>query len=111
KFALYPAETPANAAAIPATGCLPSAKKITAPSGGNTTYPALEAREDIIPVNTSPAVINDFGMTKINPLKAAEINHEVSAIRIPSIVVRNTAKGSKLIKLSTILSNIYEITS
>ena len=44
-------------------------------------------------------------------LKAAEINPERSAIPIPSIVVRTTPKGAKLIKLSTILSNIYVIPS
>src|SRR5690625_7780733 len=37
KFALKPPDTPANAAARPANGCLPNPAKITAPSGGNTT--------------------------------------------------------------------------
>ena len=37
KFALNPPDTPANAAAIPANGCLPKLLNITAPSGINTT--------------------------------------------------------------------------
>src|SRR5699024_1692501 len=37
RFAEKPADTPANAAARPAIGCLPSARNMTAPSGGSTT--------------------------------------------------------------------------
>jgi len=40
KLALNPPDTPANAAAIPANGCLPQLLKITAPNGIKTTYPA-----------------------------------------------------------------------
>ena len=56
-------------------------------------------------------MIKDLGIAKINPLNAAEINPERSAIPIPSIVVRTTPNGAKLMKLSTILSNIYVIPS
>lgn len=37
RLALYPPDTPANAAASPASGCLPIAWKITAASGISTT--------------------------------------------------------------------------
>jgi hypothetical protein len=37
KFALKPPDTPANAAAMPATGCRPAAAKIAPPSGITST--------------------------------------------------------------------------
>src|SRR5699024_12245678 len=98
-MALVPADSPANGVAIPAIGCLPSAKKITAPSGGNTTYPASLASDDIIPANTNPAVIKDLGIAKINHLNAAEINTDRSAYPITSIVVSTTPNGANLLMI------------
>ena len=43
RLAENPPDTPANAAASPAIGCLPNDRNITAPKGINTTYPASEA--------------------------------------------------------------------
>ena len=107
KLALNPPDTPANAAASPANGCLPSAAKINAPSGGNTTYPASDATLDIIPAVTNPNVINRLGMDNTNPLSNALISPVRSATPIPSIVKRTTPKGAKPIKLSVILVNMY----
>src|SRR5690625_5671533 len=74
KLALNPPDTPAKAAAKPANGCLPSAAKITAPSGGKTTYPASDATLDITPAKTSPNVIKRFGTDKTKHLRMALIN-------------------------------------
>src|SRR5699024_26379 len=106
KFALNPAETPANAAAKPANGWRPSAAKMTAPSGGKTTYPASEATLDITPANTRPRVINRFGTDKTNPRKTALINPDRSANPIPSMVTSTTPSGANPIKLSVMLVRI-----
>ncbi len=37
RLALYPPDTPANAAAMPASGCRPTAWKMMAPSGTSST--------------------------------------------------------------------------
>src|SRR5699024_11274058 len=74
RFALNPPETPANAAARPAKGCLPNPAKMTAPSGGKTTYPASEATLDITPAKTNAAVMNDLGIDSTKPRKIALTN-------------------------------------
>src|SRR5699024_1189683 len=107
KLALNPADTPANAAANPASGCLPMAANIKAPRGGNTTYPASEATLDIIPANTRAIVMNLVGIASTNPRKSALINPVRSATPIPSIVTNTTPSGANPIKLSVKLPNIY----
>ena len=52
KFTPKPAATPANAAAIPASGLRPTLLNATAPSGINTRYPASEATLETIPSST-----------------------------------------------------------
>src|SRR5699024_2661213 len=84
KLALNPADTPANAAANPASGCLPKAANMRAPSGGNTTYPASDATLDMTPANTRPIVMNLVGIARTNPRKSALINPVRSATPIPS---------------------------
>src|SRR5690606_27598732 len=111
RFALNPPETPANAAAKPANGCLPRAAKISAPSGGNTTYPASDATLDIIPAKTNPNVINLFGTDNTNPLRSALISPVRSATPIPNIVNNTTPSGAKPIKLLVIFVKIYCIPS
>src|SRR5699024_8240823 len=111
KFALNPPETPANAAASPANGCRPNPAKITAPSGGNTTYTASDATLDITPANTKAAVINCFGTDNTKPRNNALINPVLSAIPIPSIVTNTIPSGAKLMKLSVIDKKICCIPS
>src|SRR5699024_2596594 len=92
KFALKPADTPENAAVKPANGCRPIAAKITAPNGGNTTYPASEATLDITPAKTRPNVIKLFGTDNTKPRNTALIKPDRSATPIPNIVNKTTPK-------------------
>ena len=57
-FALNPPDTPANAAAIPARGCLLKLKNTTAPRGINITYPASDAIFDITPAKQQLQLLN-----------------------------------------------------
>src|SRR5690625_3782540 len=111
RFALNPHDTPAKAAARPAKGCLPNPAKMTAPSGGKTTYPASEATLDMIPAKTNAAVMNDLGIDSTKPRKIALTNPVLSAIPIPNMVTNTIPNGAKLMKLSVIDKNIYCIPS
>src|SRR5699024_9214245 len=107
KLALNPADTPAKAAANPASGCLPIAANNRAPSGGNTTYPASEATLDIIPANTSTTVINLVVIDRTNPSSNALTNPERSPTPIHNIVTRTTPSGANSTKFSVIVPNMY----
>ena len=66
RLALYPPETPANAAASPAIGCRPTERKITADKGTSRTYPTSLAAFDITPEKTMTmqefnSIVHRFG--------------------------------------------------
>src|SRR5690625_3980657 len=111
KFALNPPETPANAAATPASGWRPIAANSNAPTGDNTTYPASEATLDITPAKTKPNVIKRSGTYNTKPRSNALIKPVRSATPIPSIVTITTPSGAKPMKLSVIFVNMYCIPS
>src|SRR5690625_5586794 len=85
RFALNPPETPANAAARPAKGCLPNPAKITAPSGGKTTYPASEATLDMTPAKTNAEVMSDLGIDSTKPRKIELTKPDITAITITKL--------------------------
>src|SRR5699024_2315743 len=105
RFALNPPETPANAAARPASGCRPIAAKTSGPGCATTTEPASHATLDSTPAKTSPIVIDRVGLAKTTPPNRALINPVCSATPIPVIVTSTTPRGANSIKLTVILPN------
>src|SRR5699024_5073972 len=106
RLAENPPDTPAKGAARPASGCLPSARYNSAPSGGSTTYAEAEDTDDMIPAKTSRAVIRLLGIDRTKPLSTAPISPERYATPITSIETSTTPSGAKLMKLSVMLSNM-----
>ena len=111
RLAENPPDTPANAAASPAIGCLPNDKNITAPKGINTTYPASEAIFDITPAKTTIAVKNLLGVAVTTFFIVALISPLPSATPIPRRATKTVPKGANPVKFLTIEEKIYLIPS
>ncbi len=101
KFTPKPAATPANAAAIPASGLRPTLLNATAPSGINTRYPASEATLETIPSSTMMKVSVLLEETATSLRMRAPISPAASARPTPIITTRMIATAAKLRKLST----------
>ena len=104
-----PPDTPANAAANPASGCLPNERKITAPNGTRTTYPASDATLDITPAKTTIAVIALLGVPITTFLIVEDISPLPSQTPIPIIPTRTVPNGANPVKFLTIELKIYLI--
>ena len=102
---MNPAETPANTAAMPASGERPTDMYSAAASGGSTMYPASIPIELMIPRKTIAGVKNRWGTTFMKPLSRAPIIPVFSATPIPSMPVSTTPSGANPMKLLTMLSN------
>jgi hypothetical protein len=101
KFTPNPAATPANAAAIPASGLRPTLLNATAPRGISTRYPASEATLEIIPSSTMMNVSVLLDDTATSLRISAPISPTDSASPTPIITTRMIETAAKLRKLST----------
>ena len=111
KLAPKPALTPAKAAASPASGWRPSARKIAAPSGIRITYPASEATWETIPASTTAAVIRRRGALITSARMSTARRPEPSATPIPTIATSTSPSGGKRTKFSTTFSKSQRIPS
>ena len=103
-LAANPPDTPAKAAASPASGCRPAAWKSDALSGSSSTYPTSPAVCDMAPAHTTPHV-------RPRPLAAPMMSRTVapssplrSATDRPSMLTSSGPIGPKPVKLGTTLS-------
>ncbi len=101
KFTPKPAATPANAAAIPATGFRPTLLNATAPRGISTRYPASEATLETMPRSTITNVSIPGLVTATSLRISAPIRPAASARPTPIITTRMIVTALKLRKLST----------
>ena len=102
RFALYPPETPAKAAASPAIGCNPAPRKMMPPSGTSSTYPISLAVFESTPASTITNVSRRFGAESTSSRSAAPIRPLLSMTPMPSIETSTVPSGAKLVKLVTI---------
>ncbi len=101
KLTPNPAATPANAAAIPASGLRPTLLNAAAPRGINTRYPASEAMLESTPVNTRIGVNNAADVAATSLRIREPISPDASANPTPIITTRMIATAAKLRKLAT----------
>ena len=98
---LKPADEAANATIAPTIGERPKAWNDIAPSGIRMTYTASEATEPVTPASASVKV-NTLGPTFATIERTRALSRpECSATATPSITVRITPRGGKLVKFST----------
>ena len=101
KLTPNPAATPANAAAMPASGLRPTLLKAAAPSGINTRYPASEATLERTPMKMMIGVNMAADETLTSFRISAPIRPAASARPTPIITTRMIATAAKLRKLAT----------
>ena len=101
KFTPKPEATPANAAAIPASGLRPTLLNAAAPRGISTRYPASDATLERMPMKTMIGVSNASDETATSFRISAPISPDASARPTPIITTRMIATAAKLRKLAT----------
>ena len=101
KLTPKPAATPANAAAMPASGLRPTLLNAAAPRGISTRYPASEAMLERTPMKMMIGVNNAADETLTSLRISAPINPAASARPTPIMTTRMIATAAKLRKLAT----------
>src|SRR5262245_16655769 len=101
KLTPKPAATPANAAAIPASGLRPTLLNAAAPRGISTRYPASEATLERTPIATMIGVSIAADETATSLRMRAPISPAASARPTPSMTTRMIATAAKLRKFAT----------
>ena len=101
KLTPKPAATPANAAAMPASGLRPTLLNAAAPNGINTRYPASEATLERTPMKMMIGVNIAADDTLTSFRISAPIRPAASARPTPIITTRMIATAAKLRKFAT----------
>ena len=101
KLTPKPAATPANAAAIPASGLRPTLLNAAAPRGISTRYPASEAMLESTPMKMMIGVSMASDETLTSFRISAPISPAASARPTPIMTTRMIATAAKLRKLAT----------
>ena len=101
KLTPKPAATPANAAAIPASGLRPTLLNAAAPRGISTRYPASEAMLERTPMKMMIGVSIAADETATSLRMRAPISPAASARPTPIMTTRMIATAAKLRKFAT----------